>query len=349
MGDDRPIRYIDPDGTVVYRASGLGACDGVLLGLGRGRKPNAVPEWLQEVYDEGHRMESTILAQLQEQEAFAGYQFDSQTEWELEVGEINDRRVIVRGHTDGWDVTERTFAEAKKFRPSTWPKFLSKGVECSPLYPWQASVYMHAAIQQGFQDVNMVFVGGEYIPEVLDDDGNVTERERINSVHPFMLSTPPIPLKAIRKRIARWENMIDDGLDVTDLREQCKPSMYPCPMFGKGCPSETEKDEPLLLTGDYAIAGELIATALATQASIAKTANQMLAAVKSKKKELEADLHAFRQQLVDDGVVTELPPKMSAGGFTLTHVTGEVPERVAKGYELDYFKVTPPKKETTTP
>ena len=33
MGDNRPVRYVEPDGTIVYRASGLGLCDRIYAAL----------------------------------------------------------------------------------------------------------------------------------------------------------------------------------------------------------------------------------------------------------------------------------------------------------------------------
>ena len=339
MGDDRPLRYVEADGTVVYRASGLGACDGVVLGLAAGRKPNQTPAWLQEVYDEGTRMEASIVAKAQqwyESEYDQHLDWTSQDEWELEVGEINDRRVIVRGHSDGWDADLQVFGEAKKFRDSTWPKFLSKKIECNPLYPWQVSVYMHAAIQQGFNP-STLFIGGHYDKE----NGEITE------IDVFEYPDPPIPLKAIRKRIARWENMIADGLDVTDLSDPCTSPMFPCAMFGKGCPNEVEKDEPLALTGEHAFALEQLMGEWQKNASIITTANRMLTAAKERKKELEEGIRGVREALVNDGVVDTAPAKLRVGDFVVAHITGSVPEKVTKGYELDYFKVTAPKEGTT--
>jgi hypothetical protein len=338
MGDDRPIRYVEHDGTIVYRASGLGACDGVILGLAAGRKPNAVPAWLQEVFDEGHYAESFILDKLTSLSLHEHLKLDTQTEWELEVGEINDRRVIVRGHSDGWDPDADVIVECKKFRDSTWPKFQTAKVECSPLYPWQVSVYMHAAGQQGYGPT-LLFVGGHW--------DSTDSAAPISEIEVFEYVDPPIPLSAIRRRIARWENMIADGLDVTDLREPCTSPMFPCAMFGKGCPNETAEDTTLELTGDHLLVAETIAVEMARQASIAKTADEMAKAVKKRKKELEDGLRALHDALIEDGVVDAPPKKMRAGVYVLSHVTSEVPEKTVKGYQLDYFKVTTTKEGTT--
>lgn len=336
MGDDRPIRYLDADGTVVYRASGLGACDGVILGLAAGRHPAKTPDWLLEVYEEGNVAEPFIMSRLAERydsDHDALLRFDTQTEWELEVGEINDARVIVRGHSDGWDEDHAVIAEAKKFRDSTWPKFLRQGVECNDLYPWQVSTYMHAAIQQGHTDVRCLFVGGHWSGD---------EGDPVSEVEWHELADPPLPLKAIRKRIARWENMIADGLDVTDL-SSCSTRMFPCAMFGRGCPSESGDDETVELTGEHAEVAAMLAEQWVTQQSIITTAKRMIEAAEERKKALREGINGLLEDIGTDH------KKMTAGGYKLVHVTGSVPPKEVRGYDLDYWKITPPKKEAPTP
>jgi hypothetical protein len=337
MSDNRPTRYLDHDGTVVYRASGFGSCDGVILGLAAGRQPNPTPEWLQVVFDEGTRMEQPILDRLLALEPghYNHLVLDTQTEWELEIGEINDRRIIIRGHSDGWDANSMTIVECKKFRDSTWPKFQRQAIECNPLYPWQVSVYMWAAAQQGYAP-RLLFVGGHY------DQSN----DEITEIGVFEYPDPPIPLSAIRKRIARWENMIGEGLDVTDLTSPCTTPMFPCAMFGKGCPNETAT-EAITLDGEREQIAVTIAQEMEKQGRISRTAEETLRAAKERKKELEAGLRALHADLIESGVLPSAPKKMLAGGYTLTHVSSEVPEKVVKGYSLDYFKITAPKEGTT--
>jgi hypothetical protein len=333
MGDDRPVRYVEADGTVVYRASGLGVCDGIMMGLARGRKPNAVPEWMQEVFDEGHRMESVIINELLGLNQYAHLDLDHQTEFTLDIGEINDRQVIVRGHCDGWDIADETIVEAKKFRPSTWPKFQRQGIECNPLYPWQVSVYMHAARQLGIY-ARTLFVGGAFNP---DTDG-------IDEIGVFDLPEPPLSLKGIRKRIARWENMIEAGMDVTDIAE-CVPRMYPCAMFGKGCPSETKADEPVELTGAWAERGKPIIAEMEKQARIARNFQRGVDEAKKAKKEQEDALRDLLDDMVEAGF--DVAKKISVDGVTVTHVTGDVPEKVTKGYQLNYFTIKEAKEATS--
>lgn len=326
MGDDRPIRYLDPDGTVVYRASGLGACDGVILGLAAGRVPNEVPEWLQEVFDEGHVAEPQIIAMLGDEGLIDVNGLDTQPEIEFEVGEFNDRRVIIRAHADGWD--GGTLVECKKFRDSTWPKFLRSGVECSPLYPWQTAAMWWGLDEMGTPPERMLFTGGHW-------DG-----EKVIEIDVKTHTDPPLPRTALLKRIARWERMIGEGLDVADLHEPCANTMYPCPMFAKGCPSEKADDEVVELDGERAEVAELLGEQLETQQKIMKTAKDMLDAAKKKRKDIESALRGIHEDL------GESPKKMRAGRFTFTHVTGTVEPRMTAGYDLDYFKLKAEKAPT---
>jgi hypothetical protein len=319
---------MDADGTVVYRASGLGACDGVILGLAAGRRPAKTPDWLMEVFEEGNVAEPHIIKMFCEQDGHQ-YDFDTQTEFELEVGEINDRRVIVRGHVDGWDAKLSTFIEAKKLRDSTWPKFLSSGVECNDLYPWQVSTYMHAAVQMGHTEPQLFFTGGHW---------SDNENDPVSEIKSWLLVDPPIPLKAIRKRIARWENMIDQGLDVTDLTE-CTTRMYPCAMFGKGCPSEAIEDETVELEGEHAEVAAMLAEQWTVQQSIITTAKRMIEEAEKKKKHLREGIEALLEDLGADH------KKMKAGGYKLTLIETQVPPKEVRGYGYTYWKITPPKEK----
>jgi hypothetical protein len=345
MGDDRPIRYLDPDGTVVYRASGLGVCDGIILGLARGRRPNRIPDWLLEVFEEGSRMEQPILDHVID--SHPDLVLDQQTEWTLEIGEINDRLVIVRGHSDGFDITAEQIVEAKKFRPSTWPKFLQQKVECSPLYPWQTSVYMHAARQLGIEAA-LMFVGGEYIPELIEN-GVVVQEEHIKSVRIFQYPDPPIPFNAIRKRIVRWENLIEDGLDVTDLTEPCTPRQFPCAMFGKGCPSEALKDEVVTVKvpDRHREVVSKIIDELESQGRIITTFQRGIDAAKEKKKNLEAGLAGIVEDMESAGEITG-KARLQLDDVVLNRVAYTVEEKqvTRAAFDVDYWKLT---REEPTP
>lgn len=331
MGDDRPIRYVEGDGTVVYRASGLGVCDGVILGLAAGRKPNKIPDWLMEVFEEGHTAEPHIIEKLLNERTHLGDGvLETQPEFELEVGEINDRRVIVRSHADGYNPGEAALIEVKKFRDSTWPKFLKSGVECNDLYPWQVSSMMHAIRDTAGDYPTLYFTGGHWSGD---------EGDPVSEIHTFTHHDPPIPLKAIRKRIARWENMIADGIDVTDL-DSCSSRQFPCAMFGKGCPEEAKADDATLaLTGEHADVARTLGEQWAVQTGIIKTANQMIEAAKVKQKAYAEGIEGLLEDLGDTESM-----KVKAHGYTFSHVKTAVAAKEVKGYDMDYWKMTAPKK-----
>lgn len=209
MSDNRPARYIDAEGTVVYRASALGMCDRIFAALDQGYDPLAHPEWFQRVLDEGTEMEDQIREMW---EARSG-QVVENTQGEVEL-EVMDG-VVIRGHIDGEVVGMSTLFEAKKFRPSTWEKFKRQGVECQPNYPMQTSIYM---LGRGL--TAMSFVGGLY-----DPDAN-----EIIDVFDHQYLAPPINLLAIRKRVAKLEGIINSGVHVMEV--SCpSTAMYPCPFY----------------------------------------------------------------------------------------------------------------------
>lgn len=242
MSDNRPVRYIETDAdgreTVVYRASGVwGACDRAILAVASGMEGAPFPEWFQEVLDEGTVCEGDIA---EKHEANTGIPtVNDQLEVELEIGEIDGRRVIVRGHIDGMaddplDSHARILREYKKFRPSTWENFLRQGVEVNRNYPGQVSIYMHAL---GADECE--FVGGK-VAGYRDENGvrhdtPVDEFNRyrtpvIGEVECKRITAPPIPLKDIKKRIIRFERLVNSGM--TPMEAKCPdPFNYPCPFF----------------------------------------------------------------------------------------------------------------------
>jgi len=207
VSDNRPARYVEADGTVVYRASSLGMCDRIFSALDAGYDPMAHPAWFQEVLDEGTNAEDAIRDMWEDR--YANQVFNTQGEVELEVMD----GVVIRGHIDGQ--AGDALWEAKKFRPSTWSKFIRSGVEAMPWYPMQTSIYMHAL---GLQE--MYFVGGLFDPDT----------KTILDIVQHIYHAPPINMLAIRKRVAKLEGIINDGIHVMDVA--CPPTaMYPCPFY----------------------------------------------------------------------------------------------------------------------
>lgn len=219
MSDNRPARYIDDDGNVIYRASSLGMCNRIFVALSQDYEPMAHPEWFQAILDEGTEMEDTIREMYQNASGLEVV--DDQRSIEMEVLD----GVYVRGHIDGIvhgsDTWGTSLWEAKKIRPSGWQRFQRVGVEYVDHYPMQVAFYMHALREELEDDqLGCEFIGGLYDPD----------KETIIDITGHHLTDPPVPLKAIKLRIAKLESLIEDDLSVMDV--SCKtPPDYPCPMY----------------------------------------------------------------------------------------------------------------------
>lgn len=326
-GDDRPARYVEGEGedqVVVYRASGLGGCMKAYVAMARGRQGQPTPEWMQEVFEEGHQAEPLIRERyMNEQDALV---VGDQDEVELDLGDIYGHPVIVRGHIDG--VSSRGYMEpdvlfeAKKFRESTWPKFLQSGIECNVNYPWQVAVYMHALDLEGCE-----FVGGR----VSFDEWDNLKLEEIAVKH---LAQPPFSLKAIRQRVASIEKLINAGFDVAEV--PCSANVFPCPYY-KLHDLPEEADEYVWPTGE---AGAPIAMALNRFSNAAKNKTFIEKSMKDADKEKTAAAEELRRLIGEQGPTAEAAKKLVGHGFVVTHVKGKVPARETKPYDLDYFKIT---------
>lgn len=219
MGDDRPVRY-EEDGKIIYRASGLMMCDRVFVALSENYTPQGNPEWFQEVLDEGSRMEDQIVAMYEERHDIEVGGRQLTEDWEVIDG------VFIRCHIDGLlqppDGSSALF-EGKKLRESTWGKFKRSGVETLPNYPWQLSAYMYA-----FELEQAKFVGGLYDKA----------KDKITDIYVHTYDMPPIPQKAIIKRIAYLEALVNKGTRTGDVK--CNVRMFPCPFFYLHDPDDTE-------------------------------------------------------------------------------------------------------------
>jgi len=208
MSDNRPVRYIEDDGTIVYRASGLGLCDRIYVALDEGMTPMAFPEWFQAVLNEGTAMEDNIRQAFVEEHGE-----DVVGDQELVELEVMDG-VVIRGHIDG-RLAGGELWEGKKVRPSGWEAFKRKGVEWHKNYPMQVSVYMHAIGATG-----LFFTGGLYDPE----------NEEIIETYTHAYPDPPINLLGIRKRIAKLEGLINGDKAAMDVACPSTPD-FPCPFY----------------------------------------------------------------------------------------------------------------------
>lgn len=233
MSDNRPVRYVEDDGTIVYRASGLGMCDRIYAALEQGYEPASHPAWFQQVLDEGTAMEDPIRQKFMEEygEVVEG----DQQEVELQIMD----GIVIRGHIDGKiggkSADEDALWEGKKVRPSGWEAFKRKGVEWHKNYPMQVSVYMHALKVE-----RLFFTGGLYDPE----------KQEILETHTHAYHQPPVNMLGIRKRIAKLEGLIDSGKHVMDIACPSTPD-YPCPFYFL---HDDDAGEPKERPGDDVIA-----------------------------------------------------------------------------------------------
>lgn len=319
MGDDRPARYVEADGKIVYRASSLGACDRALVALARGMKPAPHPQWFQEVLDEGNKYEDTIRQMWAEKMPLdKPMVFVDQVELELTVLP----GIVIRSHVD--DVATNGelayLREYKKFRDSTWPKFMSQGVECGANYPWQVSAMWHALVQDGYE-VECDFVAGHLVDdEIIEVEGK-------------HLLSPPLPLKAIIKKIARVERLIDEGFDPMEV--DCIKS-YPCGFWKL----HDEDESPAVTTYQLQSDAEIAAwTEWHAAKQILDMAAEMTKAAEKRKKA------AFATLVTAAGDAK----KIEHDGAVLTRVTSTTPEKTITraGYTSDYFKVATNKKDKT--
>lgn len=214
--EQKPARWVDNDGIVHYRASSLGMCDRVFVAIAQGMTPHAHPEWFQEVLDEGTRMEDEIVRQFNAEHDTEI--FDSQRKVRLEIMD----GVVIDGTIDGLvpSPTIPSLMDAKKFRDSTWGKWLRNGVECNANYPMQMSIYMHALSDEYDGDVGLFMVGGHFD----------VDTDTITEIHTHAYIDPMVNRLAIRKRVAALEKLIVGGAMVTDVACPATP-MYPCPFF----------------------------------------------------------------------------------------------------------------------
>lgn len=220
--DERPARYVQDDGLVVYRASSIGGCPRALLATALGYPGRPWSEWFQEVLDEGTRMESRIesLYELRTGSKTVG----QQREFDLPIV----AGVVVRCHVDGeseYAVEPQGFdggpgrqavREFKKLRAGGWSDFQRRGIEMHPHWVWQLAVIQHST-QRSHAGVQLV--GGKYNEDF----------DAIEDVHHFWYPNdqPVLPLKAIKRKVLLIETALLNGVMPQDVA--CEPKMWPCP------------------------------------------------------------------------------------------------------------------------
>lgn len=365
MGDDRPARYVEPtpfelindddrpEQTVVYRASQLGVCDVHILSVSQGFLGAPMPQWFRDVLDEGSLCEGDIATMWEEKMEIPT--INAQAECELDLGDMFGHRVIVRGHIDGeadhvpFGDTENVGREFKKFRESTWDNFLSKGIEVNKNYPWQASVYWHARGWSHLEFVGGHIAGyrcpnGSYCTPCMkgklhdkpyDDNADELTPTRIpviGEVQCKRITLPPIPLKDIRKRILRWERMIDSGMVAADVDCQ-KPFAYPCPFYTLH-PEDDEPETFKVPTGHAA--GGAIKRIHGTTRRLTELAAEMRRLGEERKRD-QAELKEHLAALGEDADSAKF---ITYGSLSLTRTRSHVNEKTIRAYDTDNFAAT---------
>lgn len=246
--DHRPMRYVEfnTDGTpmrVVYRASSLGGCERAFVACATGHEARPHPQWFQNVLDEGTFAEAQINAWweaatsiptvLQQQELILTTAIEADV---VHDGATYTVPVVVKAHVDGFaeptsGMDRVTVREYKKFRPSTYPNFQRQGVEVHKNYPWQIAAVMHAIRQVPSDPPSepLVEMVGALWGKRDGEGDDVPDHVIDTTCH--MIDMPPIPMKAINKKIARIEGLIADGYMPQDVDVVCAEDSYPCPYW----------------------------------------------------------------------------------------------------------------------
>lgn len=330
VADERPARYVESfvndDGQViervVYRASSLGGCTRAVVAAARKFKPKPHPQWFVDVLDEGTRMESVIAEKFVELTGVANLSWPDGEQWEveLEVGMIDGRLVVIRGHMDDiseWypetadHEAESRVREYKKFRPSTWDAFVRNGVNVNGYYPWQVSVYMHAT------GLPCDFVGGKYNPETDTIDGTFN----------YLYRTAPITLLEIKRKVAKVERLVNEGYAPDEV--ECSGN-YPCGFWHLHDP----KKEAVELPGDDEELNAIVAEwqgAHAFQKSHEHQAEQFATAKADAALRLNAYIEASGNPSTGGTFILN--------GLRMTRTKSSVPEATItrKAYTKDYW------------
>ena len=202
----------------VYRASSLGYSLEALVAPHLGYAPVSPPEFIQNAFDEGNRIEPLAIQKLwdlgwtiRERQAEINTIGDYQIEVELEI--IPGQAKVV-GHLDGTiegnflgETVHMSVLEIKCMAAKSWEQFHKHGWDAPGLvqkYKWQASAYMLAT----------------GLPHIL-----VAWNKDTEELAYAITSEPFYTISDIANKLQAAENAINDGV----LPEGCTD--FPCPYF----------------------------------------------------------------------------------------------------------------------
>lgn len=191
----------------VYRASSLGYSLCQLVCGHLGYEPAGAPEWLQEKFDEGHRLEPLAIEKFAL--AFQYGEFIDSAQMEINLEVIPDI-ATVQGHLDGilhFQDRPGKVLEIKTMNDKTWQQVVRQGFEAGGIlekYKWQISAYM---LGTGLGAL-MVF-------------WNKSTEE----LFPLEVDAPFYSISDIANKLEEAEAYIEEG----DIPAGCTD--YPCPYY----------------------------------------------------------------------------------------------------------------------
>lgn len=209
VADNHDATYVDPDGTIIYRASSLGRCIRGLVASRLGITPIPPSDHMQAIFDAGHRSETMIEDKLRE----AGW-LELGRQQEIVFMKWMARGIEIRGHIDavGTDRnTKRWLMEYKSFSVDHYEKFKNREMNLVvdyPAYAYQTSIYGLA------MNLPVMFVVGKR-----EEDGTISE------VTTREVPNPLIGLGGVWDRVDEIERLVKKG----EYPACAVKKDYPCP------------------------------------------------------------------------------------------------------------------------
>lgn len=311
-GDDRPIVYQDPDGTMVYRASAVGRSMRCLIQARNGYSPLPAPQYLIDAANRGTRLEPIVKGELRD----LGWGVSGEQlliEIEIRPGDEFHDRVIIRGHLDaefavapgtlnsGIARLDHPFLEVKTMSPNVWKEWIAHRFRKFEVYAAQVRCYQYAVGMRKFAYAVRNATTGELDVNVWQDPPNFD-----------------ITFEQIRQKV-----LVCEWFGEQDVLPVCSGSMYTCE-FDYNC------DKRDALFEEIEAGGEL---------SLMRSAERY-AEAKRMEEEVKARVAEFR-----DEILTGLGKrrKVQVGPWTLNRVKSSRSSLDAKGLrdklgdELDQF------------
>jgi hypothetical protein len=207
---DKPLAYIDTDGAVTFRASGIGKCSRALWASLNEISSIAPTERLEVIFAEGHLHEQAVREVLESE----GAELSPQEEITLWI--IPGVLKIV-GHVDGDIINWNQVWENKALGREGFRRFKNVGFDAHPEYPWQIATYMHALDKPALYTIKN------------RDDGELIR---------LVIDKPPVSLDDIKAKAIGVFKAYEAG-----IMPACDPERFLCSFYFLH--DELEEDEPI--------------------------------------------------------------------------------------------------------